>query len=86
VYLGGQRWVALVDLAEAVQHLGKLRRVDGLHRDLDHRRRVELERPEDLGLHTLDTLHTVQPCAATLTTRGLTTAFNVKPLRCLWAL
>lgn len=48
--LCGERWVALVDLSQPVQHFGQLRRVDGLHCNLYHRRRVELERPENLSL------------------------------------
>ena len=42
--------VALVDLTQAVQHLGELGGVHGLDCDLDDRLSVELERPEDVEL------------------------------------
>ena len=43
---GAEQRVGLVHLPQAVQHLGQLRRVDRLHRDLHHRLGVELEWPE----------------------------------------
>ena len=49
-YLGGEGRVALVDLAQAVQHLGQLRGIDWLHSNLDNRCGVELQGPEDLSL------------------------------------
>ena len=49
-YLGGEGRVALVDLAQAVQHLGQLRGIDWLHGNLDNRRGVELQGTEDLSL------------------------------------
>lgn len=49
-YLGGERRVALVDLAQAVQHLGQLGGVDRFHSDLDNRGGVELQGPENLSL------------------------------------
>ena len=49
-HLGGDERVALVDLAEPVEHLGQLGRVDRLDGDLDDGARVELERSEDVRL------------------------------------
>lgn len=49
-YLGGERRVALVDLAQAVQHLGQFGGVDRFHSDLDNRGGVELQGPENLSL------------------------------------
>jgi hypothetical protein len=43
LHLGAEEWVRLVDLPETVQHLGQLRRVDRLHRDLHHRLGVEFQ-------------------------------------------
>ena len=49
-YLGGEGRVALVDLAQAVQHLGQLRGIDWLHGNLDNGCGVEFQGPEDLSL------------------------------------
>uniref|UniRef100_A0A480F5T5 116 kDa U5 small nuclear ribonucleoprotein component n=1 Tax=Sus scrofa TaxID=9823 RepID=A0A480F5T5_PIG len=49
-HLGGERRVALVDLAQAVQHLGQFGGVDRFHSDLDNRGGVELQGPENLSL------------------------------------
>ena len=49
-HLGRQEGVALVDLAQPVQHLRQLRRVERLDRDLDDGPCVVVDRQEDLGL------------------------------------
>ena len=48
--LGSNERIALVNLAQSIKHLRQLRRVDGLHGNLQHGACVELERTKDVSL------------------------------------
>mmetsp|Transcript_1943 Transcript_1943/g.4170 ORF Transcript_1943/g.4170 Transcript_1943/m.4170 type:complete len:441 (+) Transcript_1943:1187-2509(+) len=50
LHLCGEQRVGLVELPQALEHLGQLRRVERLGGDLEHRDGVEGEGPEDAGL------------------------------------
>lgn len=51
-YLGGERRIALVDLAQAIKHFGQLRGVNWLHSNLDNRCGVEFQGSENLSLRS----------------------------------
>mmetsp|Transcript_51916 Transcript_51916/g.135484 ORF Transcript_51916/g.135484 Transcript_51916/m.135484 type:complete len:1224 (-) Transcript_51916:361-4032(-) len=55
--LGAEKRVRLVDLAEAVKHLGQLGGVEGLQSDLDDALGAVLQRPEDAGVVDRDVRH-----------------------------
>ena len=83
-YLCGERGIALVDLPQSVQHFRQLWWVHRLHGDLDNRRRVELQRPENLSLS--EEVKYVNPCSqSTFKISKLSLSF-ISPLRSLWAL
>jgi len=56
LHLGDGQGVALVDLAQALHHLGQLRGVQGLCGNLHHRLGLELQGLEDVHLLLIDLL------------------------------
>jgi hypothetical protein len=57
-----QKRVALVHFPKAVQHFRQLGRVDRLHGNLDHRRRIESQRSENFGLFDKIKIKTCKLC------------------------